>query len=116
MGQGIKDIFSQKQKALLVSCILIVFFFAALIAMILIPQKKAPALAEYRLEPLNPDQEILLPQGPSVPSGYATSRRKKDRWSQSEIDSWFTEAGGKTDESLEKANDRIVESITEAAP
>lgn len=116
LADNIRDFFSQRQKALLVSCILIIFFCAALIALMLIPQKKTPAISEYHSEPLEPDQELLLPQGSSVPSGYAVSRSKKDKWNSDEIMQWWTEPDAGNLERIERANDRIIDAITEAAP
>ena len=67
IGDNIRDFFSQRQKALLISCVLIIFFCAALIAIILIPQKKEVPSAKFRSPPLEADQELLLPQGVSIP-------------------------------------------------
>lgn len=116
LGENIQDFFSQRQKALLISSILGVFFCAALIAIILIPQNKTPPSVMFKSEPLEADQELLLPQGVSMPQEYATSREAKDKWSQEEVREWFVEPDGEAVQKLSKANDALVRTITEAAP
>lgn len=116
LGENIRDIFSQRQKALLLSCILVVFFCAALIAIILIPQNKTPPSVKFKSEPLEADQELLLPQGVSIPQEYAVSRETKDKWNESQVREWFSEPDGDAVKKLSAANEALVKNITEAAP
>ncbi len=117
--ENIKDFYSQGKKPVLISAILVVFFFAA--AMIVSIQsfddgKKTASVKELPPEPLNADQALLLPDGPSVPSTYTVSRGKKDNWSQEEAEQWFTIPDSAAVDMLEKSNDSIISDITGAAP
>ena len=116
LGQNIKDIFSQRQKALLLSSILILFFCAALIAIILIPQNKTPPSVTFRSDPLEADQELLLPQGVSIPQDYAVSRETKEKWEAGQVQEWLSAPDQDAVKKLSAANDALIRSITEAAP
>jgi len=116
ISEKIQDFFSQRQKALLISSILTLFFCAALIAIVLIPQKKEVPSASFRSEPFEADQELLLPQGVSIPQDYAVSRETKEKWSEEEIKDWLSSPDQEALEKLSKANDQMIKSITEAAP
>ncbi len=116
LGENIRDFFSQRQKALLLSSILALFFCAALLAIILIPQKKEVPSAKFKSEPLEADQELLLPQGVSIPQEYATSRETKEKWSKEEVREWLTPVDEEALKKLSAANDFLIQNITEAAP
>ncbi len=113
---NITDFFSQRQKALLVSSILAIFFCAALIALLFIPQKKEVPSSNFRSPPLEADQDLLLPQGVSIPQDYAVSRETKDNWTEAEVKEWLSVPDGGAVEKLSRANDALVKNITEAAP
>ena len=114
--QNIKDIFSERQKALFISGILLLFFCAALIAIVLIPQNKTPPVVQFKSDPLEADQELLLPQGVSIPQEYAASRETKEKWTEGQALEWFSAPDSEAVKKLSAANDYIVQSITEAAP
>ncbi|MEE3410027.1 MAG: hypothetical protein VZQ47_04240 [Treponema sp.] len=116
IGGNIREFFSQRQKALLLSCVLIIFFCAALIAIILIPQKKEVPSAAFRSEPLEADQELLLPQGVSIPQEYAVSRQTNEKWTEGQIHEWLSVPDEEAVKKLSASNDSLVKSITEAAP
>lgn len=116
LGENIRDFFSLRQKALLISSILALFFCAALVAIILIPQKKEVPSAKFKSEPLEADQELLLPQGVSIPEEYATSRETKEKWSKEDVREWLSPVDGEAVQKLSQANDLLVRNITEAAP
>ena len=116
IGGNIREFFSQRQKALLLSCVLIIFFCAALIAIILIPQKKEVPSAAFRSEPLEADQELLLPQGVSIPQEYAVSRQTNEKWTEGHIREWLSVPDEEAVKKLSASNDSLIKSITEAAP
>ena len=116
IGGNIREFFSQRQKALLLSCVLIIFFCVALIAIILIPQKKEVPSAAFRSEPLEADQELLLPQGVSIPQEYAVSRQTNEKWTEGQIHEWLSVPDEEAVKKLSASNDSLIKSITEAAP
>ena len=116
LGDKIMDFFSQRQKALLLSSILAIFFCAALIALIFIPQKREVPSSNFRSPPLEADQDLLLPQGVSIPQDYAVSRETKEKWTEEEVKEWLSVPDAGAIEKLSRANDALVKNITEAAP
>lgn len=116
LSEDIREFFSQGKKALLISSILGIFFVAALLAIIFLPQKKTVPSAAFRSEPLEADQELLLPQGVSIPQEYAVSRQTEDKWSEQQIREWLTLPDESAVKKLSTSNDSLIKSITEAAP
>ncbi|MBQ4014670.1 MAG: hypothetical protein II610_05400 [Treponema sp.] len=116
LGENIREFFSQRQKAALLSSLLLLFFCAALVAIILIPQNKTPPSVKFKSEPLEADQELLLPQGVSMPEEYATSRETKEKWNEDDVREWLSPPSGEALQKLSSANDALVRKITEAAP
>ena len=62
------------------------------------------------------DQTLVPLKGPEAPDGYITTRKTQEKWSQQEIDEWFTEPDSTELDKLAAANDRIIEEILGAAP
>ena len=61
-------------------------------------------------------QTLLVPDGPEIQRDYNISRQTKDKWSEEQAEEWFTIPSQKDIDSLEKANDNIINEITGAAP
>ena len=61
-------------------------------------------------------QTLLIPDGPEIHTDYNISRQIKDKWDDKQAEEWFTVPTEKDIESLEKANDNIINDITGAAP
>ncbi len=61
-------------------------------------------------------EEFLIPDGPELHQDYNISRQTKEKWSDEQADTWFQIPGQKDIDSLEKANDNIINEITGAAP
>lgn len=114
--ENTRDFFSQRQKPLLISSILGIFFLAALLAIVFIPQKREVPSSRFKSEPLEADQELLLPQGVSIPQEYAVSRETKEKWNDAQVLEWLEKPDQEALEKLSRANDAIVQNITEAAP
>ena len=110
----IKDFFSERQKPLVISGILgILFVMAALIVAFQgFGASEKKGMSEP--EPLVMDQDLMLPDGISVPSTYAVSRQKKEKWTQEECEEWFTLPEKSALENLEQANKRLTDEITGA--
>ena len=61
-------------------------------------------------------ENLLVPDGPEIHRDYNISRQTKDKWDDEQTEEWFTIPTQKDIESLEKANDNIINEITGAAP
>ena len=80
------------------------------------PQSKKNEIEPYRAEPFIADQELLLPQGPSVPQSYSVGRQNAEGWNENEIERWLTRPDADAVEKLSSANDAMISEITGAAP
>lgn len=61
-------------------------------------------------------QDLLVPDGPELHRDYNISRQTKDKWTDEQAEEWFTVPTQNDIDSLEKANDNIINDITGAAP
>lgn len=61
-------------------------------------------------------EPLLVPDGPEIHRDYNISRQTRDKWTDEQAEEWFTVPGEKDIESLEKANDNIINDITGATP
>ena len=62
------------------------------------------------------DQPLMIPPSPSIPDGYITTRKTEKKWSEKEIEKWFTLPDENEVEKLGDSNDRIINDIIGAAP
>lgn len=116
IAENFQDFFSERKKAFLICAILVLFFFVALIVMAVAPSSKKSDASSYVPAPFVADQELLLPQDSSVPQGYSLSRRKGERWSESEVERHFTRPDDAAIERLSSANDAMIFEMLGAAP
>ncbi|MCR5613618.1 hypothetical protein [Treponema sp.] len=116
--ENIKDFYRENKISAIITTVLVVLFFLAMTAFIVQscnPEKQHKALESTEL-PLEPDQKVLLPEGPSVPDGYALTREPHDKWTEEEAEEYFTLPDSNALKNLEEANDNLVEEILGAAP
>ena len=66
--------------------------------------------------PLVPDQKLLLPEGPSIPDGYALTRPPQEKWTKEESQEYFTMPDEQELKNLEYSNDKLIEDILGATP
>lgn len=114
---NVRDFYSEKKVLAIIITTLIMLFFLALIAFMIQsskPQKtETPASIEI---PLQADQKILYPDGPSIPDGYALTREPKEKWTEEDAEEYFTMPDSKQLDKLESDNDKLVNEILGATP
>lgn len=66
--------------------------------------------------PLVITQPLFIPEGPVLPQGYVESRVPRQKWTETEIEQWFTVPDKKAVDELEKANDSFITDIVDSAP
>lgn len=114
---NVRDFYSEKKVLAIIITTLIILFFLALIAFMIQsskPQKtEPPASIEI---PLQADQKILYPDGPSIPDGYALTREPKEKWTEEDAEEYFTMPDSKQLDKLESDNDKLVNEILGATP
>ena len=115
LKDSISDFTQKKPLLVAIICIVVFLFFAGLI--ILMIQTTPVKKTEFKeAEPFTQDAPVLIPDSPDIEKEYYPNRITENQWSQEEINKWFTYPEEETMKELEKANDKIVDDITGAAP
>lgn len=104
------------KKTIIVCVILILMVLGAIIALCAGNSKTDKNQKTAEEQKLVLDQPLLVPSAPSIPDGYITTRKTEKKWSQEEIEKWFTLPDESEVEKLGDSNDRIINDIIGAAP
>ncbi|MCI6798837.1 MAG: hypothetical protein ACI4MA_06920 [Treponema sp.] len=113
-----KDFFKEKKNAAIITIVLVILFLLSLIVFAVQSCSQNSKSKTVRIEelPLVPDQKLLLPEGPSIPDGYALTRPPQEKWTKEDAEEFFTLPTEKEMQKLESANDRLIDEILGAAP
>ncbi len=115
--EKIKKVYQEKKVVFILVTIFVILFFLGLIAFLVqslnSKKNKTPTIQEA---PLVPDQPLLLPEGPSIPDGYALTREPQEKWSKDEGKEYFTVPDKNELDILESTNNKLVDEILGAAP
>ena len=103
----------ENTKQAVLICITSILFLVCIILLFCLKPKKEKKIPDTQIVLT---EELLIPPSPALPNGYNNSRITKDKWSNEEIDKWFTKPSDKEIDDLAKANDKIISEITGAAP
>ena len=117
ISETIRNFLQKNARNTVILCAILIFMVsAAIIALCAAgskPQKSKKAADEQKLVL---EQPLLVPPGPSVPDGYITTRKTEKKWSEKEIEKWFTLPDNAELEKLGESNDKIINEIIGAAP
>ena len=114
--ENVKDFYREKTLPAILISIVVVLFFLALIIFIVQGfngHNKQPSVTDT---PLVPDNELILPDGPSIPDGYALTRDPKEKSTKEESQEYFTKPDEQELKNLEYSNDKLIEDILGATP
>ncbi len=117
--EDLKDTFSDlaRKKPLLIAFIcIVVFLFLAGLVILMIQTAPVKKTAVREAEPFTQDAPVLIPDAPDIEKEYYPNRITENQWSKEEINRWFTFPEEETMKELEKANDKIANDISDAAP
>lgn len=117
ISEKIQNFLQKNARNTVIVCVLLIFMVsAAIIALCATKpnQKKQAKTADEQKLVL--EQPLLVPPGPSVPDGYITTRKTEKKWSEKEIEKWFTLPDKAELEKLGESNDKIINEIIGAAP
>ncbi|WP_407428410.1 hypothetical protein [Treponema sp.] len=115
LKEAVSDFAHEKPFLLTVIAIIVLLFFSGLI-ILMIQTTPAKKLDYQQPEPFVQDSPVLIPDSPDIEKEYYSSRITENQWSKEEVNRWFTYPDEDSMSELEKANDRIIKDITEAAP
>lgn len=111
---NISDTISEKPHIVAVAAGILLLFVAALgiLAWQTSGRKKTPKPADS----FKADAPVLPPDAPNVENSYYQYRKTQKKWTEGEVLEFFASPDESTMESLEKANEKIADEITEAVP
>lgn len=105
-----------KKMALIIAGLSFVILVCLILLIISIGSEKDKKNNSLEVEQLILSENLLIPDGPSIPRDYNISRTTKNEWSEEEVNEWFTNPSSKEIESLSKTNDNMIKEIIGAAP
>ncbi|MCH5291688.1 MAG: hypothetical protein J1D88_08055 [Treponema sp.] len=120
MQERIRDFVSQKGKfAVTVLGILLVLGIGAVVLSVANAARKTASTVPASIQPrgdITPAESFFAPSANDGTDDYYFYRTTSTSWTKEESESWFTTPDKNTVESLERANDALIDTITGAAP
>ena len=111
----IKDYCSENKKnAILIASLSALLLILIILLLCCIPKKKKTEVLQEK--PITLTETLLIPDGPEIHRDYSISRKTQEKWNDEQAQTWFEKPTERDIESLEKANDNIINDITGAAP
>lgn len=109
----LKDwVLENKKISILILSLLVVILLCIVLLISLSPKKEKKVIEN----PLVLSSELVVPKGPANPDSFKLSRTTEDKWDSEQLEPYFTKPSGREIEDLEKANDKLIKNILEAAP
>ena len=110
-----REFYEENKKLSIIILSLVALLLLCLILLIAIAgKKKEPEVIPGTVLELT--EPLAVPDGPELPKDYTSSRTPKDKWTQEDAEEWFTIPSQNEIDSLSKANDKMIDEITGAAP
>lgn len=116
---NIEDFIKQNSKITFV--ILCIFIFLSLASIFILigngnTKNGKTKYAELPEEVFSKKEEFLPPADIKMTEDYYFSRITEDKWTEDELNRWFSMPNDTNLKALEDANDKLIDKITEAAP
>lgn len=116
---NIEDFIKQNSKITFV--ILCIFIFLSLASIFILIgngniKNGKTKYAELPEEVFSKKEEFLPPADIKMTEDYYFSRITEDKWTEDELNRWFSMPNDTNLKALEDANDKLIDKITEAAP
>ena len=113
--EKVQEFYEENKKlSYIIAGLLALLLICIILLCILTGKKKEPVTVPGTVLELT--EPLAIPDGPELPKDYTASRTPKDKWSEEDVQEWFTVPGQKEIDSLSKANDNLINEITGAAP
>ena len=110
-----REFYEENKKLSIIILSLVALLLLCLILLIAIAgKKKEPEVIPGTVLELT--EPLAVPDGPELPKDYTSSRISKDKWTEEDAEEWFTVPSQNEIDSLSKANDKLINEITGAAP
>ena len=102
-----------KRNAILIASLIVLILLLIIILASIPRHKKDSGVVEKNIVLT---ETLLIPDGPELQRDYNISRQAQEKWDEEQAEIWFEKPTEKDINSLEKANDNIINDITGAAP
>ena len=116
LADKIRETVQEKPAVVFVSGALVLLALIALVIVLIKTSTRKEKVEAPEAAPFELDAPLFIPDAPSFQQDYYPSRIPGKVWSGDDIEQWFTAPDEKTMQSLEKANDKIINDILGAAP
>ncbi len=101
-----------KQKLIIILGAIVLFICISVIIIVIgSGEEKEVESVQYTLE-----YPLLLPKEPGYTGDYLFANTPRAKWTQEEVDEWFTVPTGENLDRLSASNDQVIKKILEAAP
>lgn len=112
--EKIDDLIHNKPQVFFsITGILMLFMLGLII--LLIQTSRKPEVVQQKTE-FTANAPVMIPDEPNVEKNYYQYRKTPEKWSQKDLEDWFTYPDEKTMNQLEKVNNNLVNDITGVAP
>ena len=113
--EKVREFYEENKKlSFIILGLLSLLLICIILLCVLAGRKKEPVIVPGTVLELT--EPLAIPDGPELPKDYTASRTPKDKWSEEDVQEWFTVPTQKEIDSLSKANDNLINEITGAAP
>ena len=112
--ENISDYVSEKPHVFIIIALICLLFALGLIVLFI--QSSPAKVQEQEVEEFVDDEQIMSPDEPIIEKDYYPFRTTENKWSDEELNKFFTYPDAKAISQLASVNDKIVDDITGAAP
>ena len=105
-----------KKLAILAGSLILVIFLCLILLAAAASSAKKKKAKPVEEESLVINENLLIPNGPELPRDYTLSRQTKEKWTDEDVEPWFTLPSEKEINALSQSNDNMVNEIIKAAP
>ena len=105
-----------KKLAILAGSLILVILLCLILLAAAASSAKKKKTKPVEEESLVINENLLIPNGPELPRDYTLSRQTKEKWTDEDVEPWFTLPSEKEINALSQSNDNMVNEIIKAAP
>lgn len=113
--EKIKDFFTNNKKLAIIVCLGVIIVLLLIILLISIVSSSGKKNSFTDTEIILTETQ-MIPNGPELQNDYVISRQTKEKWSDEEVNDWFTIPTLKDVENLGKSNDSLIIDLLGNAP
>ena len=126
--ENIKDKFSEikdavldwidenRKLAIIIAALILLILICLLLLAATTSSSKKKKTETANTNELIINEQLLIPNGPELPRDYTLSRQTKEKWSDEDVEPWFTIPSEKEINALSQSNENMINEIIKAAP